>query len=333
MSVPMGRKRKRDKHLPRRVYRLHGAYYFVDTAGKWHRLGVSLGEAYRELGTLVEAPEIGTVNDLCGRYRREVLVSYSDKEQKSRAAHLTRIQAVFGEMQPSEVASIHVRGFRDKIGQRRGRDWGRPQLALKALATLSHVFSWAAEWGVVNANPCTGVSRPPQPKRTRYPTDAEFRMVYERCPPMHQVAMDIALLTGLRREDILRLDRDAVTGEGLLVQTGKTGKPLLFRWTDELKNSIERALEMQPKVRRFIVCNRGGNPYSPDGFSTIWRRAREKAVEAGELTESFRFNDIRAKSASDDDNPDRASHRLGHTSRQTTERFYLRKAKKVDPLR
>jgi len=59
----------------------------------------------------------------------------------------------------------------------------------------------------------------------------------------------------------------------------------------------------------------------------------EKAIEAGKLQDRYRFNDIRAESASDDDNADRALHRLGHTSRQTTERLYLRKPKKVSPLR
>ncbi len=331
--MPVGKRRKTNKHLPSRVYRKHGAYFFVDHQQKWHRLGVSLGEAYRALATFVEATPIATVEDLCNRYTHEVLPSYSTKEQKNRAVHLARVRVVFGELRPAEVNPTHVRAFRDKVGQRKGRDWGRPQLALKAMATLSHVFSWAAEWGVVERNPCAGVQRPPQPRRTRYPTDEEFAGVYEHCPPMHQIAMDLALLTGLRREDILKLDRDSVTDDGLLVSTGKTGKPLLFVWSDDLQAVVDRAMATQPKVRRAIVCNKQGRAYTPDGFSTIWRRARERVIEAGKLREPYRFNDIRAKSASDDDNADRASHRLGHTNRQTTERYYLRKPKKVDPLR
>jgi len=273
------------------------------------------------------------MNDLCDRYGREVLPSYSVKEQKNRAAHLSRVRAVFSEMLPSEVNSSHVRAFRDKIGERKGRAWGRLQLALKVLATLSHVLSWAAEWGVIEKNPCFGVPRPPQPRRDRYPTDDEFATVYKQCPPMHQIAMDLALLTGLRREDILKVDRDSVTDEGLLVHTGKTSKPLLFSWSEDLRSVVDRAWAIQPKVRRHLICNRAGKKYTPDGFSTIWRRAMMKASEAGVLGEPYRFNDIRAKSASDDENIDRASRRLGHTSRQTTERYYIRKPRKVDPLK
>lgn len=329
----VGRKRKYNKHLPNSVYHRHNAYYFVDHTGKWHRLGTSLGEAYRSLANFVDSGETHTVNDLCTRYTREVLSSYSTKEQKNRAAHLARIQAVFGQMRPTEVTPVHVRAFRDKVGRRQGREWRKPQLAFKALATLSHVFTWAAEWGVIERNPCFGVQRPPQARRTRYPTDDEFTAVYERCTPMHQIAMDLALLTGLRREDILQLDRDSVTDEGLLVNTRKTGKSLLFSWSENLRSVVNRGWAIQPKVRRHLVCNRAGKKYTPDGFSTIWRRARGKAMESGKLREPYRFNDIRAKSASDDDNIDRASHRLGHTSRQTTERYYIRKPKKVDPLK
>jgi hypothetical protein len=45
------------------------------------------------------------------------------------------------------------------------------------------------------------------------------------------------------------------------------------------------------------------------------------------------MNDICRKSAGDDAGLDRASQRLGHTSRQTTERFYIRTPGKVAPLR
>ena len=145
--------------------------------------------------------------------------------------------------------------------------------------------------------------------------------------------MELAWLTGLRREDLLNLTRDSVTDEGLLVHTSKTDKPLLFIWSDELREVIRKAQAMPPQVRRVIICNRQGKKYTPDGFSAVWRRARQRALDSGELKESYRFNDLRSKSASDDADVDRASQRLGHTSRQTTERFYIRTPKKVHPLR
>lgn len=329
----VGRHRTKNKGLPKRVYLRHGAYYFVDHGGKWIRLGKGLGEAYRALAQLVEVGPVETINDLCDRYDREVLLTYSEHERQGRLPHLARIRAVAGHKPPLELSSADVRAFRDKLGERKGLTWGRPELARKALMVLSHMFSWACEWGVVETNPCRGVARPPRTRRTRCPTDAEFAAVRARCPAMHRIAMDVALLTGLRRDDILSLERGCDTDDGLLVPTSKTDKPLLFGWTDELRAAVKAAWATKPQVRRALICKRSGKRYSPDGFSKIWKRAHDRALKAKEIAEPFRFNDIRAKSASDDADIDRASKRLGHTTRQTTEQFYIRTPKKVEPLR
>jgi len=195
------------------------------------------------------------------------------------------------------------------------------------------MFSMAVEWDIAESNPCRDVTRPPEPKRTRYVTDDEFWAVHKHCPPQHQIAMEMALLTGLRREDILTLTRESITDEGLLVQTSKTDKALLFQWTEELEKVIKKAWVIPPRVRRHIICNRQGKGYTPDGFSAVWRRARNRALESGDLGESYRFNDLRSKSASDDTDVDRASRRLGHTNRQTTEQFYILTPRNVQPLR
>lgn len=329
----VGRHRKKNKGLPNRVYLRHGAYYFVTHAGKWIRLGASLGEAYRALAELVEPAPVQTINDLCDRYDREVLLTYRPKERQGRLPHLARIRAVMGHKLPAELSSAEVRLFRDALGKRKGLVWERPEMARKGLMVLSHMFSWAFEWGLVEANPCRGVARPPMTKRDRCPTDAEFAAVRARCPRMHQIAMDIALLTALRREDILKLDRDSETEDGVVVHTGKTDKPLLFAWTDELRAVFKQAWAERPQVRRALICNRKGKRYTGDGFSKMWRRAHDAALKAGELAAPFTFNDIRAKSASDDADPARASNRLGHTTQQTTERFYIRTPRKVEPLR
>lgn len=330
----MGRRRKRDKHLPSRVYHQHGAYYYVDFKGKWHRLGSQMGDAYRALADFCpDQGKIETMDDLVNRYQREIMSGYSVKAQKDRAKHFSRIRAVFGSMRVADIRPANIRAFRDKLGERMGRGWNRPTLANRTISTLSHIFTIAVEWDVVDANPCRDVQKPREPKRTRYVDDAEFWAVHSHCPPMHQIAMELALLTGLRREDILKLTRDNVTDEGLLVHTGKTDKSLLFEWTAELRAVIKRAQAEPPQVRRAVICNRDGKRYTGDGFSAIWRRARQRAITARALAEPFRFNDLRAKSASDDSDLGRASQRLGHTTPQTTERFYIRTPRKVSPLR
>jgi integrase len=75
--------------------------------------------------------------------------------------------------------------------------------------------------------------------------------------------MEIAWLTGLRRDDILSITRDQVTDDGLYVPTSKTGKPLLFEWTEELREVVDRSRSISPRVRRYVICNRQGNATRP----------------------------------------------------------------------
>lgn len=332
--MSMGRPRKSNKHLPARMYPKHGAFYFVDAGNKWHWLGRTLAEAHRRYADFCPGPDVvKTMNDLADKYQREVVPGYGIKTQKNKAKELGRIRAVFGHMPLADIAARGIRAFRDKLGQRHGNEWLKPVLANRTLGTLSHMLTTAMEWNILETNPCQGVRRAPEPKRTRYVEDHEFWAVHKECPPMLQLVMELALLTGLRREDLLNLTRDSVTSKGLLVHTGKTGKSLIFDWTDALREVIRKAQAISPQVRRVIICNRQGKKYTPDGFSSVWGRFRQRALDSGALKESFRFNDIRSKSVSDDVDIGKASNRLGHTSQRMTEAYYLRAPKKVRPLR
>jgi integrase len=151
-----------------------------------------------------------------------------------------------------------------------------------------------------------------------------------------QVTMDLALLTGLRRGDLIGLTRDNLTEEGILVRPSKTenssGKSLLIEWSDDLREVVARAKSIKPQVRQPLICNLQGKAYTPHGFTGMWAKLMQRALEKTDLKEPFRFNDLRAKSASDD-TLEAASERLGHTNLRTTQDFYRRKPSRVRPLK
>jgi len=93
-----------------------------------------------------------------------------------------------------------------------------------------------------------------------------------------QMAMDLAVLTGQRRGDLLSLTRDQLTDDGILFRQGKTGRALVVEWSDQLRAVIKRAKDYPPQVRRTLICTRGGNPYTADGFS--WHRPRQLPAPA-----------------------------------------------------
>ena len=55
--------------------------------------------------------------------------------------------------------------------------------------------------------------------------------------------MRFALLTGLRQGDIRRLKRSAVSKDGISVDEGKTARGIDIKWSDELREVVDRALE------------------------------------------------------------------------------------------
>jgi len=164
--------------------------------------------------------------------------------------------------------------------------------------------------------------------RTRYVTDTELGRLYALASPMMQCAIDMAVLTGLRRSDLLGLTRDNLTDTGILVQTAKTNKGLLIEWSDELRGVVTKAWTLEPRVRRHLIVGARGKPYTADGFSVQVQRLMKRLPK----DQRFRWHDLRAKSASDD-TLEAATARLGHTSSAMTKRHYYRAPQKVRPLR
>ena len=324
----MGRNRKHDTHLPKRVYLRRGTYYFVDYLGKWHRLGITLSGMYRRLADFVEDTPIKTMGDLFDRYEIEVIPTKAPRTQKDNSREIKLLRAVLGEMVPRQFLPRHGYAYyneRKKTSLRR---------AVNEMALLSHVFTKSVEWGVVDANPCREIRKQRPKPRERYVTEIEYEAAYKDMPPMVQCAMDLALLTGLRPADLLGLQRSCLMEEGVQVHTRKTGKRLIIEWSDELRRVVKLALLLPPHIRQPLISNRRGKPYTVDGFNSIWYRRMRKAVEnkMNPLTEPFQFRDLRAKSASDD-TPESAAARLGHSDSKLTESVYRRKPAVVRPLR
>jgi integrase len=204
--------------------------------------------------------------------------------------------------------------------------------ASREKSLFSAVFTKAVEWGVASHNPCKQVPRLAEKKRDRYIADHEYSSVYALATPMLQTAMDLALLTGLRQGDLLGLEKCHLTEEGIDIVTAKTGKRLIIEWSADLRAVIDRAFEISPRVRQFVICNLQGKRYTSDGFRTMWDRLMRKAADTKAITDRFTFHDIRAKSLSDD-TAAAATIRSGHSDPKVTNSIYRRKPTRAKPLR
>lgn len=313
----MGRKRKADSHLPRRVYARHGGFYFVDKAGKWHLLAKRYPEALTELARRLKADApVETIDQLIGRYEAEELAKKAAKTQAGRRQEFKALRKVFGAMRAPDIKPHHVWTF--------WRARGETVQARHEIRALSTVLTFARRCGALHTeNPCFGLRLPGGAPRERYVTDDEFLLVRAVAQPMVGYAMDLALLAGMDSGTIRLLERRHLVDAGIQFQRSKTGAQQLIEWNEELRLTVQAILRERPQLRRALICNRRGQAYTADGFQAQWQRTMRKAKKVG-LTEGFHFHDLRAKSASDGASDQEAADRLGHGDVNLTRKVYRR---------
>jgi len=316
----MGRKRKYRKDLPERVYQRHGAFYFVSKSGEWTWLGREVGVALRQYATIVQTTTTGKIASIMDRYMREIAPAKAPRTLLNNELEIEPLRKVFGHMNPDDVTPQDIYAYRNL----------RPKIAAnREIALLSSVFSHAIEWGLAKSNPCRLVRRNKETPRKRAVEWAEFQIIYQRASQVIQCMMDIAIITGLRLGDLLKLnERENIKKEGLYVETGKTGTKILFLWTDELKAAVDRARGLRGSVRSLtLISNQQGQRYTVSGFQTLWHRLMMKALADKAIPDRFQFRDLRAMAADLSDNP---TSLLGHDDPRTTAR-YRRAPRRVIP--
>lgn len=258
------------------------------------------------------------------RYEREVMPTKAARTQRDNLIELDRLRSVFGRMLIEAIKPHHVRGYLDKRGEQAKARANREK------ALLSHVINKAREWGYSDApNPCQGVKGFTEVGRSRYVTDEEFRAVHAAAHPTVRDAMDIALLTGQRPADVLKIRRDDLHDGALHITQNKTGARRAIEITGELASVVQRInARTRQRSSAFLIQDDDGRP-----LSMLAPRSRfDKARRAAGV--SFQFRDIRAKTASDTGNLEHSQSLLGHKNRDMTEHYVRpRIGQRVKPLR
>lgn len=348
--VPKQRK-KENKGLPKRWTLQHGAYYYYIPPGADHlwdgrkkmfRLGKTLPEAYKTWSDRIQPAKEETrfVRQVLDRYLLEVVPVKAPTTQANNQKEAARIRDAFGDLPLTDIAPQQIYKYYDKRT--------RKVAARRELALLSHVMTKAVQWGYIAAHPFKGEVRLETEKpRTRYITDEEIvlclalRSVRKRGSVRAiQAYIKLKLLTGMRRGDLLRLRIADLGDDGITVKTNKTGKPVLYEWSDELRAAVEEAKAARPvDISPWLFCTKQGQCYMnegtgrADGWNSMWQRFMERVMEEKGLTEKFTEHDLRAKCASDASTLEHARQLLAHADSKITQRVYRRKPERVRPLR
>lgn len=329
----------KNKELPQGCRWKNGAIRYREN-GKEITLGKTKAEAFRKLATITEAKkDHRTIAQLLDRYIIDVLPKKAIRTQSEQAKNAARLRDTLGD---NPIEDIRPMDIYEYIDTRTAKTSARREIAL-----LSHAYTKAVEWGYIDKHPFKGEIRIEGQKiKRRYIEDWEIleclslpSFQKKGSVKMIQAYIRLKLLLGLRMSDMLRLKVSDCKDDYLEAYNQKTDTPINYRWTDTLRREIKNAIAVRPvDISPYIFCNKDGECYVnengvPSGFTSMWQRFMTRVLEETKLEERFKEHDLRAKAGSDADTVERAQELLAHADKRTTEEFYRRKIKVINPAK
>jgi integrase len=242
--------------------------------------------SYNEAVARKVTPPRGTVLSVLTQYQAsEDFRGLADSTRRSYVALITRIEKDFGDFPLSALTDRRTRGvfmtWRDEIAASAGR-----RQADYAWTVLARVLSWSFNRGLVAVNPCERGGRLYRGggRAEKVWTDVDEAAFLERAPAHLHLPLLLALWTGQRQGDLLRLPWSAYDGTRIRLRQSKTGTPVSFKAGAPLK----AALDATPKRSTIILTNSDGKPWTSDGFRASWGKACKAAGVVG-----VTFHDLR----------------------------------------
>jgi len=150
---------------------------------------------------------------------------------------------------------------------------------------LARILSWSLDRGLVAANPCERGGRLYRAARSdKIWTEADEAAFLARAPRHLHLPLILALWTGQRQGDLLRLPWSAYDGSHIRLRQGKTGARIVIPVGAPLKAALDTAL----RCSTLILTSTDNRPWTSDGFRSSWRKACAAAGITG-----VTFHDLR----------------------------------------
>ena len=296
--------------------RLRGAPGSAEFIASYQEARASL----REVGT-------DTVGGLIALYKASsAFEGLSDLSKRDFLTACKLIEPKFGSM-PTQAAL--GKGARKAFLAWRESFAATPRKADKCWTALKRIFSHAVEQEEIPRNPCAGGGRLwTGSRRDTLWTDADIiRFQAVASDPMIE-AMRLALATGQRQGDLLAMTWGAYDGERIRLTQSKTGRKVSILLADDdraMLDAIKVRNAERDKPSTHVLTGAKGNPWTRDGFKTVWGRATKAAGLAGLTFHDLRGTAITRARREGASYPEIAS-RFGYSERDVEsllERHYL----------
>jgi integrase len=241
-----------------------------------------------------------TFEDLADRY----VENYRCQKCFSRLKYylVDEYRAVFGERRLSEIGYLDLETYRNrrKATLTRAGKTRTDATVNRELSTLRHMLNKAVEWGMLEHNPFNKGSRlmlKENNHRLRFLTDSEIEALLRACDdlktytPHLRPIVETALLTGMRREELLSLQWHQIRNGFIYLTETKSGKARQIPMNDRLAEVFKEVRRGNQLKSPYVFCG-------PDGkrFFEVKRSFASACRKAG--IEAFRFHDLRHSFAS-----------------------------------
>lgn len=263
--------------------RVYWIDYLIEGKRRRERIGPNKEAAEHRLREVLSARAEGrhikkprelksTFNDLAKRYHEWARVNNKSYVVNKRY-YINKVTKFFGTRRLVEINPWLVERWKGE----RSKETGFTEVD-RELATLKHMFTKAIEWRMTDENPARTVKQfRKTKKRDRFLTQEEISRLFECLPEHQRPLIQFALLTGLRRANLLNLKWSQVDlMHGLLTipsEEAKGGRDLKLPLAPEAVELLRN--HSRHSESEFIFCKANGEPYKYiyGGFREALKRA------------------------------------------------------------
>lgn len=224
----------------------------------------------------------GTLQEMITAYQRSpAFTDLADETRDGYVRRIRKIEAAFGDLPLTALGNPATRGdmldWRDAMTGKREADY--------CLTVLARILSWAKDRGRVAVNPLERPGRLYNATRAEIVwTEAEIEALLAKASPQVRLPVLMALHTGQREGDILRVTWSAYDGHAIRLRQGKTGRHVRIPVTAALK----AALDATKRVAVTICATSRGRSWTGDGFRASFTKAKAAAGIVGRTFHDFR---------------------------------------------
>lgn len=226
----------------------------------------------------------GVLQVLLNAYQESFkFLDLADRTRRDYIRFIRKIKDKFGDFPIMALSDSRTRGeflkWRDElaVNSRRQADYTYSVLAL--------IIAWGFDRGLVPSNPCERPGKTYRSKRVDNVWTNEDEARFLQAAPDHiALAFMLAIWTGQRQGDLLRLTWSAYDGQTIRLRQSKTGA----RVTVPVGAPLKKLLDRTPKEAVTILATSRRTSWTKSGFRASWRTVCQRARIA-DLT----FHDLR----------------------------------------